>query len=158
MTDLNTLIPANSSLFLMFGCAINSSRQIIGVAVTSAGVPHGYLLTPVGESSSGTPPPSGTSAVVTPLSLTTSNFSVVLDGSGSTSASGNLRYLFTVVAGGLKPALLQTPSDPKATIEFVSGPGLYLVQLVVTDASGNTATSPVVMLNYQPSVTTSASR
>ena len=30
------------------------------------------------------------------------------------------------------------------------GPGTYLVQLVVTDASGNTSTSPVITLNYQP--------
>jgi probable HAF family extracellular repeat protein len=150
MTDLNTLIPANSPLLLMLACAISSSGQIVGFAVTSAGEAHGYLLTPVGESSSGTPPPSGTNAVVTPLNLTTSASSVVLDGSGSTSASGNLRYLFTVVPGGKQPALLQTPSDPKATVDFVNGPGLYLVQLTVTDASGNTAKSPVAMLNYQP--------
>jgi len=92
----------------------------------------------------------GTNAVVTPLNLTTSASSVVLDGSGSTSASGNLRYQFTVVPGGKQPALLQTPSDPKATVDFVNGPGLYLVQLIVTDASGNSAKSPVIMLTYQP--------
>jgi probable HAF family extracellular repeat protein len=150
ITDLNTLVPANSPLSLITACGINSSGQIVGFAVTSTGVAHGYLLTPVGESSSGTPPPSGTNAVVTPLNLTTSASSVVLDGSGSTSASGNLRYQFTVVPGGKQPALLQTPSDPKATVDFVNGPGLYLVQLIVTDASGNTAKSPVAMLNYQP--------
>jgi hypothetical protein len=75
---------------------------------------------------------------------------VVLDGSGSTSGAGSLQYVYTVVPGGKQPALLQTPSDPKATVEFVSGPGLYLVQLVVTDAGGNIAKSPVAMLTYQP--------
>jgi probable HAF family extracellular repeat protein len=153
MTDLNTLIPADSPLHLLLACSINSSGQIVGLAVTSAGEAHGYLLTPAGESSSGTPPPSGTTAVVTPLNLTTSQPSVVLDGSGSTSASGNLRYQFTVVAGGLQPALLQTASNPKATVDFVNGPGLYLVQLIVTDPSGETAKSPVAMLNYQPAGT-----
>jgi probable HAF family extracellular repeat protein len=153
MTDLNTLIPANSSLFLLLACSINSNGQIVGLAVTSAGELHGYMATPSALASSGAPPPSGTSAVVAPLNLTTSQASVVLDGSGSTSGSGNLRYLFSVVAGGLQPALLQTSDDPKATVDFVNGPGLYLVRLVVTDASGNTATSPVATLNYQPSGT-----
>jgi probable HAF family extracellular repeat protein len=153
MTDLNTLIPANSPLFLMLACSINSSGQIVGFGVTSTGEAHGYIATPSNLASSGTPPPSGTTAVVTPLSLTTSQSSVVLDGSGSTSGSGNLQYLFSVVAGGLQPALLQSASDPKATVEFVNGAGLYLVQMTVTDASGSTAKSPVAMLTYQPSGT-----
>lgn len=153
MTDLNTLIPANSPLSLMLACGINSSGQIVGFGVTSAGVAHGFLLTPVGESSSGTPPPSGTTAVVTPLNLTTSASSVELDASGSISASGNLQYLFTVAPGGLQPAILQTPSNPQATVDFVNGAGLYLVQLTVTDASGNSAKSPMIMLNYQPATT-----
>ena len=122
-----------------------------GLGRDSSGEFHGYLATPSSLTSANGNPPSGTTAVVTPLNLTTSAPSVVLDGSGSTSASGNLRYLFTVVPGGKQPALLQTPSDPKATVDFVNGPGLYLVQLTVTDASGNTAKSPVVMLTYQPS-------
>jgi len=54
------------------------------------------------------------------------------------------------VPGGKLPALLQSPSDPKATVEFVSGAGLYLVQLTVTDVSGAISKSPVIMLNYQP--------
>jgi hypothetical protein len=58
--------------------------------------------------------------------------------------------MFEVVPGGKLPALLQSPSDPKATVEFVSGAGLYLVQLTVTDVSGATSKSPVIMLNYQP--------
>ena len=147
MTDLNTLVPANSSLSLLVACSINSSGQIVGIAVSSAGVVHGYLATPA---NSGPAASNGTNAVVTPLSVTTSQASVVLDASASTSASGNLRYMFEVVPGGKLPALLQSPSDPKATVEFVSGPGLYLVQLTVTDVSGATSKSPVIMLNYQP--------
>ena len=81
---------------------------------------------------------------------TTNQFSVVLDRSASTSPSGSLKYLFMVVPGGLQPALLQTPTDPMATVVFVSGAGVYLVQLIVTDASGNTSKSGVVTLTYQP--------
>lgn len=150
MTDLNTLIPANSPLHLLLACSINSSGQIVGLAVTSGGELHGYLATPSGLTSTGSGTASATNAVVAPLSLTTSQSSAVLDASSSASALGNLRYLFTAVAGGKQPSLLQSASDPKATVEFVDGPGLYLVQLTVTDASGKTSKSPVVMLSYQP--------
>jgi probable HAF family extracellular repeat protein len=151
MTDLNTLIPANSPLLLMLACGINSSGQIVGFGVTSTGEAHGYLLTPTSLTSANGSTPGGTSAVVTPLNLTTAASSVVLDGSGSTSASGSLQYFYQVVPGGKQAAILQNATDPKATIDFVNGPGLYLIQLTVTDASGNSAKSPVIMLNYQPS-------
>ena len=98
MTDLNTLIPANSPLHLLLACSINSSGQIIGLAVTSSGELHGYLATPSDDPSS-----NSTNAAVTPVSLTTSESAVVLDGSGSASALGNLRYLFTAVSGGKQP-------------------------------------------------------
>ena len=39
-TDLNTLIPANSPLHLMFGCCINASGQIIGLAMDGSGAYH----------------------------------------------------------------------------------------------------------------------
>jgi uncharacterized membrane protein len=49
-TDLNTLVPANSSLYLIFGCSINSRGQILGLATNLAGtVYHAYELIPVGE-------------------------------------------------------------------------------------------------------------
>jgi hypothetical protein len=111
---------------------------------------HGVVSSPITAGPGTGPTPGTTAAVLTPLSLTTNQASVVLDGSGSTSASGNLQYLFEVVPGGKVPALLQSPTNPKATVDFVNGPGMYLVQLVVTDASGKTSTSPVSMLNYQP--------
>jgi hypothetical protein len=129
----------------------NITLQFAGGATVHFGpqLIHGVVSSPI-TSEATRPTPGTTTAVLSPLSLTTSQASVVLDGSGSTSASGGLRYLFEVAPGGLQPALLQLPTNPKATVDFVSGPGLYLVQLVVTDASGNTSTSPVSMLNYQP--------
>jgi hypothetical protein len=112
---------------------------------------HGVVANPVIPTTGVVATPGTTTAVVTPLSLTTSQASVVLDATGSTSASGSLQYLFEVLPGGLQPAVLQTATSPKATVDFVSGPGMYLLQLVVTDASGNTSKSPVITLNYQPS-------
>jgi probable HAF family extracellular repeat protein len=48
--DLNTLIPANSSLYLVVGCSIDSRGQILGLATNLAGtVYHAYELIPVGE-------------------------------------------------------------------------------------------------------------
>lgn len=111
---------------------------------------HGVVSNPA-PSAPVSATPGGTSAIVTPLTLTTSDASVVLDGSGSTSASGSLQYLFEVVSGGKQPAILQSPTNPKATVDFVNGPGIYMIQLVVTDASSGTAKSPVIMLTYQGS-------
>jgi len=129
----------------------NITLQFAGGAIVHFGpqLIHGVVSSPVTAGSPVGPTPGTTTAFVTPLSLTTSQSSVVLDGSGSTSASGSLRYLFEVASGGLQPAILQSPTNPKATVDFVNGPGTYLVQLVVTDASGNTSTSPVITLNYQ---------
>jgi probable HAF family extracellular repeat protein len=46
MTDLNSLIPADSPLYLWTGCSINARGEIIGIASTSSGEIHGYLATP----------------------------------------------------------------------------------------------------------------
>jgi probable HAF family extracellular repeat protein len=46
MTDLNTLIPADSPLFLMTACSINSRGKISGLGVTSTGDVHAYRATP----------------------------------------------------------------------------------------------------------------
>jgi probable HAF family extracellular repeat protein len=43
--DLNTLIPSTSGLYLLLACSVNNSGQIIGLAVDSNGVFHGYLAT-----------------------------------------------------------------------------------------------------------------
>lgn len=92
----------------------------------------------------------GTTAVVSPTSLTTSQASIMLSASGSTSGAGNLTYFYMVLPGGLKPALLQSPNNPVATVDFVSGPGTYLIQLTVTDSKGNVSTTAPITLIYMP--------
>jgi len=47
MTDLNTLVPADSPLYLLFAGVVNSSGEISGFGVSSSGDLHGFLLTPV---------------------------------------------------------------------------------------------------------------
>jgi probable HAF family extracellular repeat protein len=48
MTDLNTLIPADSPLFLLIAEVINSRGEIAGSGVqTSTGEVHGFLATPI---------------------------------------------------------------------------------------------------------------
>src|ERR1017187_3466171 len=46
MTDLNTLVPAGSPLFLLFAGAINNRGEIAGWGVTEAGDVHAFLATP----------------------------------------------------------------------------------------------------------------
>ncbi len=47
MTDLNTLVAAQSPLYLLTGCSINSRGEITGLGVTSSGEIHTYLATPI---------------------------------------------------------------------------------------------------------------
>jgi len=53
ITDLNTLIPANSSLFLMEAVAINDHGQIAGWGRLSNGEIRPFLLTPCNEADQG---------------------------------------------------------------------------------------------------------
>ncbi|MDR3701193.1 MAG: hypothetical protein P4L56_16215 [Candidatus Sulfopaludibacter sp.] len=46
MEDLNSLIPADSALYLFSVCSINSRGEIIGLALDAQGNFHGYLATP----------------------------------------------------------------------------------------------------------------
>ncbi len=46
MVDMNSLIPANSELYLFSVCSINSRGEIIGLAFDAQGNFHGYLATP----------------------------------------------------------------------------------------------------------------
>lgn len=48
MTDLNTVIPANSGWVLQFSSSISDRGQIVGYGVNGSGETHGFLLTPVG--------------------------------------------------------------------------------------------------------------
>ena len=131
---------SNITLQFLGGATVHFGQQLI----------HGVVSSPITAGAAAPPTPGTTTAFVTPSTLTTSAASVVLDGSGSTSASGKLQYLFEVAQGGKLPAILQSPDNPKATVDFVNGAGTYLLQLVVTDATGKTSTSPVISLNYQP--------
>jgi hypothetical protein len=128
-------------LFLVYGFQAN---------VTKGGFfPNGVNGT-INTSSAGVAITNVTNAVVTPTTITTNQPQITLDASGSTSAAGNLTYLFQVLPGGLVPALLQTPGNPKAIVEFVNGPGTYLVQLTVTDANGKTSSTQPIMLIFKP--------
>jgi uncharacterized membrane protein len=53
--DLNTLVPGNSTLYLLTGCGITDDGQIIGQAVDSEGNIHGYLATPRGDGNDSNP-------------------------------------------------------------------------------------------------------
>jgi probable HAF family extracellular repeat protein len=47
MTDVNTLIPANSPLYLLLACSINAAGEITGLAVNpDTGDLHAYVATP----------------------------------------------------------------------------------------------------------------
>ena len=46
MTDLNSLVPPNSPLYLLHGYGINSAGEIVGFGATSAGEIHGFLAIP----------------------------------------------------------------------------------------------------------------
>ena len=48
MTDLNQLIPANSTLYLLTACSINARGEIIGFAADANGNIHAYLAAPLG--------------------------------------------------------------------------------------------------------------
>ena len=47
MTDLNSLIPADSPLFLILACSINSRGELAGIGVNDAGDAHAFLATPI---------------------------------------------------------------------------------------------------------------
>jgi probable HAF family extracellular repeat protein len=47
LLDLNTLIPASSSLFLATACSINDAGEITGIAFDKTGDVHAYVAVPV---------------------------------------------------------------------------------------------------------------
>ena len=53
MVDLNSLIPADSELYLFSVCSINSGGEIIGLAFDAQGNFHGYLATPSSSAAGG---------------------------------------------------------------------------------------------------------
>jgi probable HAF family extracellular repeat protein len=46
LLDLNTLIPADGPLYLLFAWGINESGEIVGQAMTKTGELHAFLATP----------------------------------------------------------------------------------------------------------------
>lgn len=131
--------PAEQVLYIAFG---NKASATSGGFFPS-GV-NGNIRT------SGSGAVGGLTASVTPGTSTVRTASVVLDASASASTTGSpLTYMYMVSPGGLVPAILQRPNDPKATIQFTAGPGVYNLQLRVMDANGNAAITPVT-LTYQP--------
>ena len=46
LLDLNTLIPADSPLYLLFAYGINESGEIVGQAMTKSGAIHAFRATP----------------------------------------------------------------------------------------------------------------
>ena len=53
MVDLNSLIPADSELYLFSVCSINSRGEVVGLAFDAQGNFHGYLATPGSSAASG---------------------------------------------------------------------------------------------------------
>lgn len=76
--------------------------------------------------------------------LTTTQDSVVLDASGSNPKMG-VTYLYSYVSGP-RPAILQSPTSPTATIQFVNGPGTVVLQLVVIDANGKQSAPSLITI------------
>jgi hypothetical protein len=70
MTDLNTLIPANSPLYLVFPFVINDGGEIAGMAIeTSTGDAHAFLATPSKSASATAGFAPDAQRVTTPMAL-----------------------------------------------------------------------------------------
>ena len=133
-------------LFLVYGNAANATKGGFfpngvngSINTSSAGIP----ITTQGLNAS--LKPAAGSGTLVGSTLTTTATQVVLDASGSTPAMG-VTYLFQY-AGGLQPAILQSPTSPSATIQLVNGPGTYMLSLVVVDAAGKrSAAAPITIV------------
>ncbi len=87
-----------------------------------------------------------TSAVAGPKGLTAYSREFSLDGSASTSADGKaLKYKWSNTPGS--PAAVILRDDTVAPVVQFANPGLYSLQLEVTDSSGATVTDSV-KVNY----------
>jgi probable HAF family extracellular repeat protein len=139
MTDLNTLIQANSPFaVLLIAFSINSRGQIAGFGVTNAGDVHAFLATPAPV----------TTASAGPKNSTLVAREIVLDGTASISADGKpLTYLWSIPQGSPSAAILHgTTASP--TVQFSPARGVYTFQLTVTDSTGTSA-SDLVTINFQ---------
>ena len=96
-----------------------------------------------------TTPVAQTVAIVTPNMITTSQPSLTLDASASTSARGPLSYYYQILPGSMIPSLNSDANSPKAYISFVNGAGVYKVRLTVRDIYGHVSSQDIT-LTYQP--------
>ena len=71
LSDLNDLVPADSSLYLIYALGINDAGDIVGFAVEkSTGEIHAYLATPVhNKSSKHSPAPAAPRQVTLPVQI-----------------------------------------------------------------------------------------
>jgi probable HAF family extracellular repeat protein len=69
MTDLNTLAPADSPLYLLFAETINSSGAIVGFGATSAGDIHAFVAVPALDSGNRVIPGAASSRVLSDEAL-----------------------------------------------------------------------------------------
>ena len=101
-----------------------------------------------------TPLPQDTSiATVTPNNTTIAQSSASLSATVSPQIGTPATIQYRVAPGGKVPAILQNQNSTQAVVQFVNGEGTYLLQLVVSDASGKTYITPIV-LNYKASSST----
>jgi probable HAF family extracellular repeat protein len=137
-TDLNTLIPAGSPLYLVLAGTINSSGQIAGLGITTDGEPHAYLATP--QVSIVLTGPGAVSTKTNTFQTNLSSYS--LSAAQSTSPNpGSLSYSWTLARGSL-PAGILSGNTATPVIQF-SYRGTYQLSLTVTDSAGVTATTTV---------------
>ncbi len=138
LTDLNTLVPADSPLYMILAASVNSSGQIVGLGITNEGDPHVFLATPQ------------ISIVISgPGTISTNTFQTILSSyslSAAQSSSPNpgpLSYSWTLAKGSL-PAAILSGNTATPTIQF-SSHGTYQLILTVTDATGQTASTTVTI-------------
>lgn len=102
-----------------------------------------------GTSSGGGGGGGGTGAptvVINPASQTSIGREVVLDASGSTDPNGlSLTYSWTYVGSPI-PTLLHSNSA-QVTVQLTNGPGVYTIQVTVTNSAGKSSTGTAT-INY----------
>jgi probable HAF family extracellular repeat protein len=136
MTDLNTLMPPNSPLYLLTACAINDRGEIAGFGVSAAGELHAFLAVPA-----------QTQAFALPKNTTVAQTSIQLDGTQSVSASGGPLSYFWTIPPGSPSAAISAGDTATPTVTFTLR-GTYTFQLTITDAAGTTSTDTAI-LNFQ---------
>jgi probable HAF family extracellular repeat protein len=128
MTDLNTLLPANSGWVLLTADFINDAGQIAGSGVFNGNYTS-YLFTPAGNH----PPVANAGAAQT----VECPASAMLDGSGSSDPDGDVltyewRENGAILATGMKPSVALSM-------------GAHVITLAVTDPHGASAQASVTV-------------